>query len=1045
MTGTQGATATVLPVPTDPILGEKAKTAREIIAMAQDAFNRKIITGKTGRRAAGLYMPSNSGILIRHTGDLVAAFHELGHMLDDAYAIIKAWNSPWKKSPYDDELKPFWEPTSPKSYSLRQKRAEGVAQWLLSSLVNPAEARRRAPKYAAFFDSKVPADVRAVLDDISTEIRKFAGALEEGRASNVEPISGNAEVMKPGELFTGWKNRFMQAFFNDKIVADQAFRKGMELLGITDVPPDRNFTDLRKVYNGVFEKTMWFGNHGLEDANGNALMDDDGVTPLTTEWLMDLPEAMQPSGKKMSASEIEAEANDAAEYGVAARTLAKAHYNLGREVHLSGLGAGLMPDAEAASRVIQRINEDPDRAARIRERFRRYEKFADAVLRYLVDRGRLSEDAYKAMKKANLVYIAMQRIREVAPGEEIVTRGGPSGKGLGSVSTPGFTMNFKGSDQIIRNPYISLMEALFSAVREGDRNEVEGSFIDVFLQVREMYDGQPVPLANIIRPAKAGEPNTISYFRDGKIEYYQMDAELFRVFKGLQNGYWRWPWVATVFTRIMRAGVVKAPPFMFRQRIRDPQHLAMVSDVPLKDVIPETLKPTTSTEDKALMMKSGAGQAGYFSEGVLDDIVNEVKLGREPGKARRHYYRLLREAMLEVSKDHGTLLLHPGKAMSHFWDKYNEFAENQSDVKSRLALFKAELKHAKDKLGYNDYQARIYAAARARDVIGDYAEAGSWIRFMGQIIPFLNPAFQFSQAQVRSMRRNPAAYVGKWAMIHLTMTLLARIWASMHDDEEEYKAMPWYLRDFFWNFKVGPNFHVRIPKDYLGGALSSMSERLIDRFAFGDEKALDGAWQSAVQAFFPVDISSLITPGYGTYLQIRSNRDVWTNRPIVPQYEQHLDVSLRDNDRFASRLGALGQKLTGDTLDARNVDFILRDMFGISGSLLSKASDIGRKDRPGLGIGDITGLTTQSPAGNSVDADWVEKFAARYGIMSSKRYRQFSNLKKQVYSTSNPVERDAAAEKLRAAAAKLRADWSRNEKSIKAAALNRKGADEDDE
>src|SRR5690606_34807814 len=95
-------------------------------------------------------------------------------------------------------------------------------------------------------------------------------------------------------------------------------------------------------------------------------------------------------------------------------------------------------------------------------------------------------------------------------------------------------------------------------------------------------------------------------------------------------------------------------------------------------------------------------------------------------------------------------------------------------------------------------------------------------------------------------------------------------------------------RDFFWNFKVGPNQWVRIPKPFELGALASGAERLIDA-ARGKAGAFDGYASSLVGAMLPINEGTFAGP-FKPIVETIANYDFFRHRPIVSRYEVNLEV-----------------------------------------------------------------------------------------------------------------------------------------------------------
>lgn len=1029
------ASASGLPVSPAGITGRQVKTPKALMSALQDAMNKKIVAGRmSGRNRRGEYHPSTTATVIRDANDIVVAGHEVAHGLDDAYQIVKSWMGRRVKSPFDNELSVFWgDSPAMKRKLLSVRRQEGVANWFASWLINPDQAQAMAPNFWAYVQTKVPAEVLKDLGEVSKDIRAFVAAAEEGKVSNVEWEPKPFKSEQHGDFGITFKDKIIRQWRNDKWIADKAFLHTLDKLGLnrdTDITPDKDFIRLRHLFSGAFARARSFIEYGFRDANLKPITDNGNAVNL--EWMMDVPDSMKPE-KGLTVADIERESRDAMDYAIAERTIEKAK-QAKRDINISGLGAGIFTDTQMARNIMNRIEADPVHNQRIRERVRRYRVFADAILQYMVAKGRISKESYKAIKDSNEFYVAMQRVIELAPGEELVTFSrGLTGKSIGTMSTPSSLKNFRGHSATIKNPYISLLDTVFSVVAETARNDAKLAFLDPIRQLRKMYEGTPEDLSEIARPVPSAEnKNTVVVWNDGVKEHWQLDDDVYKAMKGLEDGAVILPWPFTLGAKLVRTGTVYFPAFMMRQRIRDPQHLVMVSDESPMKLLGESLKLTVKKQEKGELLAAGAGMAGYFDEGIFTGLIRQMSEGKRGRYLERRYYQMMRQAMEEASGDKTALIFDP----RNWWEAYRSFAENQSDIKTRLALYKAAKARAMKEKGYTEAQASIYAASEARDVIGDYVEAGTFVRWLTQVIPFVNPGFQFGRAQYQAAKKHPAKWLLKYGLTSLMVTLAVRLFNLWRDDDDEARSQPAYLRDMFWNIKIAPNFWLRIPRDYTTGVMSAVMDRMIDMALYGESasKAFEGYGDSFAKAIIPVDENAILSlnAGAGTLGQAAMNYDMFQGRPIVSKYEENLALDKRTGTKYASRFGQAAQA-TGQAVesvlpgkyavDARKIDFIMRSLFGLSGSLVTKASDIGREDKAGLTVGSLVGLSAQSPAIGDPDVQWVQEQAAQNKWFNKNDYKALRDIKDEYYSVKTDEERDRLAEEMRDKADAIRKDW----------------------
>ena len=692
---------------------------------------------------------------------------------------------------------------------------------------------------------------------------------------------------------------------------------------------------------------------------------------------------------------------------------------------LSGIGAGIESDPDVAKARVEELESDPGKFRKLQEAASRYRQWADANLRYLVDKGRLSQEQYESIKANNEQYVAMQRLLEVSPGEELATFL-PSGgsKKIGSVGQP--VKTFEGSTRTIKNPYLSLMDATHKAIREADRNEIMKLFRDLLTTDRGMYEGEPKDLATIGREAKSGEKQTIPIFVNGAKEVWQFHPDIYKALKGIEEGEYKLPPVLTVLPRILRATIVNAPPFALRNIIRDSWHRAILS---LSGSKPwDTLK-VYSKDEIAQLKKSGGDQAGHYYTDA------------------KNYARAMRYAMEEAVHSTNSIVVDPSKLMG--WIRkggqgYLDLMQG-SERQGRLSEYRRAFTKAKEKLGYDDYHAMLYAAGQSRNLI-DYAVAGNWMLLLNQMIPFSNAAVQGLRSSALRAKADPTGFALRYGVFAIAPSLMAYAWNALYgdgDDLDEYRQLPAYQRDLFWNFKLGPDLWLKVPKPFELGVTATTMERLMD-YSLGNEKAFDGHVGSMVRTLLPVDEASFAGP-YQAIFQAAANYDFFRDRPIVPRWEENLELDLRNYNR-ASRLGQALQQAIG--VDARKIDFVIQQQFGYLGRYAADISDVGRKDRHGLTI-TSTGMVSTSPASVSLDARKVADIAEERGVVPSRgktverighvkdvgdraskhpdalRYGVFRKHLNQYYKAESGEDRDKLAKLVREEAKLLRARWEK--------------------
>lgn len=365
---------------------------------------------------------------------------------------------------------------------------EGFAEWLHAFIVNPKEAISHGPEIYKLYESKVAEDYKKALTNYSNDVRTWAGA--SGRdmvLSNIE-WKPTAEKNIIQQIFSKSGNKDMFSItWVDKLSANwvnsmRAFEKAISytkgIKGIDEVLPANDPEILSRLFLSIDRKYGEFLENGLRDADDNLLTDIDGKAK-NFKWLIEPLD-------NTDVTTIKNEMQDVVSYMVAERTVELGN-RFQREDILTGIGGGIYRDIDVALKALEEFhNGDRNKLERIQLAASRYREFGDDIMKYMVDKGRLSSKVYEEIKKNNLQYVALHRILEAEPGTEIHIFSGKS-KSIAAVNDP--IKKISGSTRKITNPYVSLLDTMYKSIRESDRNDVFRAFTDLIRNERGMYEG----------------------------------------------------------------------------------------------------------------------------------------------------------------------------------------------------------------------------------------------------------------------------------------------------------------------------------------------------------------------------------------------------------------------------------------------------------------------------------------------------------------------------------------------------------------------------
>ena len=341
---------------------------------------------------------------------------------------------------------------------------------------------------------------------------------------------------------------------------------------------------------------------------------------------------------------------------------------------------------------------------------------------------------------------------------------------------------------------------------------------------------------------------------------------------------------------------------------------------------------------------------------------------------------------------------------------------------TRLEEYRSAFKHGKSQ-GMDDYNASIYAAYKARDLL-DFAVAGETLKWVNQLVPFTNAAVQGLKKSVSSFQEDPAGFTTRFFLFAILPTLATRMFVHWMDKDEEYEQMPDYRRDLFYNIPLGPDMWLTVPKPFELGVLSTSAERVMSKYVFGEEAAMDGYYRNLAMSIWPVDEAALVGP-FRTLVEVGTNYDYFREKYIIPPDQANLKVELRDTSK-ASRLGGVVQDVFG--WDARKVDHLVKGQFSYFGDFAVKLSDVGREDSRNKFSWASSGLIKNDPLYESKAVQWVLNFVKENGIhFTDPYYQEMNQMVQNYYETANKEDREAMGETIRDFARRVKQEYETND------------------
>ena len=610
-------------------------------------------------------------------------------------------------------------------------------------------------------------------------------------------------------------------------------------------------------------------------------------------------------------------------------------------------------DIEAMKRFNQgRLEDGRSRAAAYAEALRDLNAYQKAVLDIAEEAGLVDPESRETWESE--FYVPFYRVLE----------DGKSAYGHGETGLvrQDVIRKLKGGTENLGDPLENTLSNWHSILSASMKNMASNNALD---QAVEM---------NLAVEADVPGKNTIWTMRDGKKTHWQVDDHMIMDalsalnFNGYNNPAMR---TAGAFKRALTIGVTISPAFRVRNLIRDTLQAVGTADVsynPLKNAI-DGWKMTKSDSDTSvqLMASGGAIRFGSFNDGQQ---------------------RQSAERLLSMGVQENQILDTPTKfknAFRRLYDGYQELGDRAETV-NRATIYDRAL---------SETGSHLEAAFAARDLM-NFTSMGSSaaIRALAQVLPFFNARIQGMDRLVRGAKTDPRRF---WAVTG-TIAMASALLYMIQSDDEEYKALPDYVRDTYWPIKVGGHW-LYIPKPFEIGSMGTVVERFTELMFAGDDfqgKDFRDSMVGVLTGTLAMNpIPQLVRPAAEAWF----NYDMFRMRAI----DGMGDERLLPEDRYTANTSA-GAVQLGRAFGAspQKIEHLMRGYFGWLGTQALNVSDHlirSVSDMPASPRRDMTLPNNWFVAG---------EFVKKSGTSSSKYVERFYNIQREldsVYASANAARR----------------------------------------
>lgn len=433
----------------------------------------------------------------------------------------------------------------------------------------------------------------------------------------------------------------------------------------------------------------------------------------------------------------------------------------------------------------------------------------------------------------------------------------------------------------------------------------------------------------VAAPAASGQKDTVWIMRNGQQEHYTVDDPL--VMESLQainfTGFRNFVTDAmSAAKRVLTMGVTISPTFRIRNAMRDTISAMATGNVSyngLRNMVDGWSAMGKSDPTRAAMIAGG----GSIRFGSFND-------GAQAAYAKR---------MIAMGIQNNQILNTAERfknAMRRVFDGWQEVGDRVESI-NRAVIYQRAIAAGKS---------HLEASFEARDLM-NFTSMGSStaIRFAAQVMPFFNARLQGLNRLARGAKADPRRFTA----VTLGVAMFSALLYLLQRDDEEYQALPDYVRDSHWAIKVG-GMWLYLPKPFEVGAMGTVVERATEfAVAGGDYKAKDFASTVAsvlVNQLAMNPVPQLFRPVGEAFF----NYDMFRDAPIDSPWDKGSDAG-KFNERTPAGAIAIGSLLNASP---EKVDHVVRGYFGWLGAQALNASDYLLRDAMDLPSNPKQDLTT---------------------------------------------------------------------------------------
>lgn len=838
--------------------------ASELISEMIKEFDIALHNRIRGKKALGTYDRQTYAIRLMKANDLQTFSHEAGHHIDNAFEISK--NSTGKASA---QLLELGEYTSKKNWPISRKKREGLAEFIRHYLTDKDATIKQYPELTAYFKSKVDDKTMSFMDKWA---KQTWGLYNLGA---VDRVKKSIQFMdeKPRKQFMSIPDfKFMANVFYEGVF-DQTHmieyfsgkmggQKAKELLS-------RKLAKFRG-YEAVATADIYYGQTDLYGKD----------TGKSYQEIMKPVHVNEDTRKDFMAYQVARRSEDYFKRGLELPDTLETYQSTVKEL-------------EAKYPFFKSVFND-------------LFMYRVKMLGILKQAGIYNQEQLAKMVEENPNYAPLKRV----VGDTKTSLG--TGRALGSGKK--VIKGLRGGGQDIIDPEQSDIANTFTYRSVAMRNDILRTLADIADKTEgfgnvmakaelkskltqfsaESIQKQledlgvdpsgldPEAMLRIFKPDYLAGENQVVVYRNGKPEIYDINPYLYKSISGLspELGGKVIETLAAV-ANLQKMGVVVTPQFVARNLARDTVHSMITSNAGINpiDMLSGFISVVTKDETFQKAMKSG-GYSDYF--------VND----------QNHIRKITKDIMKGESKAKAALAMaNPLEAI--------RWLSDVSEFTSRTAEFKKVLKKQ------GNSQADVERAVESmRNLSVDFKMMGRWVKKTqwNRIDNFFNAQLQgFKNTAAVSIKHPFRTTIRAFTLVTLPTLFLM----YLNRDNEYYKELPQWRRDFFWNIPVGDpkstNVFFMIPKPFeFGLVFGAIPERMVNDIYGKDKHAWNGVMKAISDTIVPDFMPSALNP----ILEDMTNK-TWSGRPILSEGDKRVIPEEQYNE-YTSEVAKGIARLTKD-------------------------------------------------------------------------------------------------------------------------------------